>query len=125
MKSEVEFPCLEGENPDMRVMPKWIAVDIFDKGQESKEIVTVTGEKKTFIISMGDDMKERGIRPRQARVLAIGKDALKGENVKVGDVVLIEHLGWTHKIGYYMTPEGKKQDFWMTQIDKIEMVIER
>lgn len=101
-------------------MPKWIAVDIYDKGG---------GITKGGIILATDDMKEHGIRPREARVLAIGRDALKDESIKVGDIVLIEHLGWTHKVGYYMTQDAngkpKKQDFWFTQIEKIEMVIER
>lgn len=116
MKSEIEFPSLEGDEPEFRVMPKWIAVDIYDKGG---------GITKAGIILATDDMKEHGIRPREARVLAIGKDALDGEDVRVGDIVLIEHLGWTHKVGYYRTREGKKQDFWLTKIEKIDMVIER
>lgn len=113
MKSEVEFELPPGQTFPFTPYKEWIAVDIYDKGTH----ITPGG-----IITLNDDMKERGIRPREARILAIGPAV--DEDLKVGDIVLIEHLGWTHKTGYYMI-NGKKQDFWLTQAKKIEMVIER
>lgn len=115
MKSEVEYTLDDGQDFPFRPYKDWIAVDIYDKGGG----ITPGG-----IITFTDDMKEAGIRPREARILALGKSVPEGD-VKVGDIVLIEHLGWTHKTGYYMTREGKKQDFWLTKLEKMECVIER
>ncbi len=115
MKSEVEFQLPEGADFPFIPYGEWIAVDIYDKGGG----ITPGG-----IITFTDDMKEQGIRPREARVLALGK-RFDDDQVKVGDIVLIEHLGWTHKTGYFMTREGKKQDFWLTKLEKIECVIDR
>lgn len=114
MKSEVEFSLPEGQDFPFIPYDQWIAVDIYDKG---------SGITPSGIIVFSDDMKEHGIRPREARVLALGKNA--GDDVAVGDIVLIEHLGWTHKTGYFITREGKKQDFWLTKAEKIEMIIDR
>lgn len=116
MKSEVEFELHEGDDFPFRPMPHWIAVDIYDKGG---------GISPGGIIMFSDDMKEHGIRSREARVLAIGKKVAEEGEIKVGDIVLIENLGWTHKVGYFKTHDGKKQDFWFTKTEKIEMVIER
>lgn len=115
MKSEVEYELPPGKDFPFTPYKEWIAVDIFDKGG---------GITKGGIITFTDDMKEHGIRPREARVLALGSKA-QDEGIEVGDIVLIEHLGWTHKTGYFTTRDGKKQDFWLTKAEKIEMVIER
>lgn len=52
------------------------------------------GERKTKagIILIGDDMEQRGIRARWARVLAIGPKQL---DVNVGDWILVDHGRWT------------------------------
>lgn len=44
------------------------------------------------IILLGDDAKTDGIRPRWARVYAVGPDQ---KDVKVGQWVLMEHGRWT------------------------------
>ena len=44
------------------------------------------------IVLLGDDGKTDGIRPRWAKVYAVGPDQL---DVKVGQWVLIEHGRWT------------------------------
>ncbi len=55
------------------------------------------GEKLTRggLIVMDDNMKDRGIRPRWARVWAIGPDV---KDLEVGHWILIEHGRWTQKI---------------------------
>lgn len=55
------------------------------------------GEQKTNagIIILDDDGKDFGIKPRWAKVHAIGPEQ---EDVKVGDYVLIEHGRWTRGI---------------------------
>lgn len=55
------------------------------------------GEQKTNtgIIIIDDDGKDFGIKPRWARVYAVGP---KQEDVKVGEYVLIEHGRWTRGV---------------------------
>lgn len=88
-----------------------IIVDIFDQG----EIKLNSG-----IIVSNDDFKDRGIRPRRATVLAIGKDV---HDVSVGDVVLISHADWSRK---FKSPcdDGTVMWTWMTDEDKILSIIE-
>lgn len=52
------------------------------------------GEQKTNsgIIIVDDDGKDFGIKPRWARVYAVGP---KQEDVKIGEYVLVEHGRWT------------------------------
>lgn len=47
------------------------------------------------IILINDDMKSSGIRPRWAKVYAIGPDQ---KDVKVGQYVLISHGRWTRGV---------------------------
>lgn len=47
------------------------------------------------IVILNDDMKSSGIRPRWAKVYAIGPDQ---KDVKVGQYILISHGRWTRGI---------------------------
>ena len=47
------------------------------------------------LILPGDDMEERGIRPRWARVLAVGPQQ---KDVQAGEWILIAHGRWTRGI---------------------------
>ncbi len=47
------------------------------------------------IIILNDDMKSSGIRPRWAKVYAVGPDQ---KDVKVGQYILISHGRWTRGI---------------------------
>ena len=47
------------------------------------------------IVLLGDDGKTDGIRPRWARVYAVGPDQ---QDIKVGQWVLIEHGRWTRGV---------------------------
>jgi co-chaperonin GroES (HSP10) len=60
------------------------------------------GEQKTNngIIILDDDGKDFGIKPRWARVYAVGPEQL---DVKVGEYILIEHGRWTR--GFNMERE--------------------
>ncbi len=56
------------------------------------------------IITMNDDMKSAGIRPRWAKVYAIGP---KVKDIEVGQYIMIAHGRWTRGITID-TPEGEK-----------------
>jgi co-chaperonin GroES (HSP10) len=56
------------------------------------------------IILMNDDMKSAGIRPRWAKVYAIGP---KVKDIEVGQYIMIAHGRWTRGITID-TPEGEK-----------------
>jgi hypothetical protein len=47
------------------------------------------------IVLLNDDMKSAGIRPRWAKVYAIGPDQ---KDIKVGEYILISHGRWTRGI---------------------------
>lgn len=47
------------------------------------------------IILSGDDMKSHGVRPRWARVYAIGPEQ---KDVKVGDWICVSHGRWTRGV---------------------------
>ena len=55
------------------------------------------------IVLLGDDGKTDGIRPRWARVYAIGPDQ---QDVRVGQWVLIEHGRWTR--GFNVEIDGEE-----------------
>jgi co-chaperonin GroES (HSP10) len=57
-------------------------------GMEFKERISRGG-----IIMINDDMKSAGIRPRWARVYAVGPKSK--EDIKVGDYVMIAHGRWS------------------------------
>lgn len=71
------------------------------------------GEQKTKagIILMSDDGKDHGIKPRWARVYAVGHEQ---KHVNVGDWVLVEHGRWTRGFKF----EGEDGDsFTLRRID--------
>ena len=57
------------------------------------------GEQRTQggIIIVDDDGKQHGIKPRWAKVYAVGP---KQEDVNVGDWILIEHGRWTRGFNF-------------------------
>lgn len=64
----------------------------------------VFGERKTRsgVILVGDDGTDRGIRPRWAKVYAVGHEQ---EDIKEGEYVLVAHGRWTR--GVDVTDDGK------------------
>jgi co-chaperonin GroES (HSP10) len=56
------------------------------------------------LIIPNDDMKSAGIRPRWAKVFAIGPEV---KDIKVGDYIYIAHGRWTRGVTID-TPEGEK-----------------
>jgi co-chaperonin GroES (HSP10) len=83
-----------------------IKVD-YRKITPTKKNILVTdmdfGERKTSlgIILPGDDMEERGIRPRWCRVLAVGPTQ---DDIKPGEWICVSHGRWTR--GIDMTDEN-------------------
>jgi co-chaperonin GroES (HSP10) len=77
-----------------------IKVD-FKKIRPTRKNILVTdmefGERKTAngLILLGDDMEERGIRPRWAKVVAVGPE---NEDVKVGEWIYVAHGRWSRGI---------------------------
>lgn len=68
------------------------------------------------IIIPDDDMTERGIRERWARVAAVGEDI---DDIKVGEWILIKHGRWTSKM------EFADRDLWMVEYpDSVLLVSE-
>lgn len=67
-----------------------------------------------FLIS--DDMKDAGIRPRWAEVLAIGP---KQEDIKVGQWICVAHGRWTR--GVKVTIDG--EDMVIRRIDHKEILL--
>ncbi len=67
------------------------------------------GEQKTLggIILRSDDGKSEGVRPRWARVFAIGPEQ---SDVKIGEWVLVEHGRWTR--GIEVEEDGSKFTMW-------------
>ena len=55
------------------------------------------GNKKTKsgLTILDDNMKDRGIRPRWAKVYAVGP---KRDNVAVGEWILLKHGRWTNRV---------------------------
>lgn len=78
------------------------------------------GERKSSsgIILNDDDGKTHGIRPRWAKVYAVGERATE---VKEGQWVMIEHGRWTHKF-LEKDVDGKIRDFWLAEYSSIMMV---
>lgn len=75
------------------------------------------GERKTKtgIILRNDDGKTHGIRPRWARVYAVGD---KAKEVTEGMWVFIEHGRWTHKFRE-KDENGNLKDFWLVEYKSI------
>lgn len=70
------------------------------------------GEKVTEggIITLSDNMKETGIRPRWATVYKVGKNV---DYVSPGNKVLVEHGRWTY--GINMDVDGK--EMYLQRVD--------
>ena len=64
------------------------------------------GERKTKsgLVLPGDDMEERGIRPRWCKVLAVGH---KQKDVKEGEWILVSHGRWTRGLDITNPNTGK------------------
>lgn len=56
-------------------------------------------ERKTAsgIVLLGDDQKMSGVRPRWAKVIAVGPEQ---NDIQVGQYVLIEHGRWTRGVDF-------------------------
>ena len=63
------------------------------------------GERKTKagLILPGDDMRERGLRPRWAKVYAVGPEQ---KDIEPGQWVLVAHGRWTRSVKYEI--DGKE-----------------
>jgi co-chaperonin GroES (HSP10) len=75
---------------------------VFVTDIERGETVTKSG-----IIITDDNMTNRGIRARWARVWAVGDDV---EDIKVGEWILVEHGRWTNRITIEL--DGEEVDLW-------------
>ena len=61
------------------------------------------------IILRGDNGKSEGVRPRWARVYAVGPNQT---DVKVGEWILVEHGRWTRGIEFSENDDGNKIEIW-------------
>ena len=104
-------PLIEGVTP----LKDKIFVNIFDKGERMSD--------SGLVIIPDDDFTERGVRPRQALVLACGPD-VHPEDVKPGDVIILPHGEWTRKLMDVVDINGVDREVAMTTVDKILTVIE-
>jgi co-chaperonin GroES (HSP10) len=80
------------------------------------------GEQKTSsgIVLMSDNGKSEGVKPRWAKVYAIGPEQ---EDVKIGDWVLMEHGRWTRGL-IVEEDDGTEFDIWRIDPTGILMVSE-
>lgn len=60
---------------------------------------------RSGLILIDDDARERGIRPRWARVYAVGPEQ---QDVSVGQWVLVDHGRWTRSIKFEVDGETKE-----------------
>ena len=81
------------------------------------------GEQKTSsgIVLRSDDGKTEGVKPRWAKVFAVGPEV---EDVKVGDWVLLEHGRWSRGL-QIEEDDGTKFDMWRADPNGIIMVSDR
>ena len=79
---------------------------------ESGDIITEQG-----ILIPDDNMKERGIRPRWAKVYAVGPEQ---HDVIVGQWILVEHGRWT--LGISIEDDDKQQTIRMIDPNDILLV---
>lgn len=79
-----------------------ILVDQFKKGEQ----ITRGG-----IIVLDDDGRDRGVRPRWAKVFAVGKEI---DFVHVGDWILIEHGRWSREM---KLQDHDKTEFSLWSVD--------
>jgi len=78
------------------------------------------GDKVTKggLIILDDNMTNRGIRARWARVWAIGSGV---EDIEVGQWVLVEHGRWSNRITIEM--EGESVDVWRIEYPESALVV--
>jgi co-chaperonin GroES (HSP10) len=95
----------------VRPTKKRVIVDIFDRG----EAMTKSG-----LIIRDDDFNERGVRPRRAKVLAIGSEVL---DVNPGDIVLLSHGDWTRKFKAPFS-DGESRWVWATEEERILSLVD-
>ena len=81
------------------------------------------GEQKTSsgIVLRSDNGKSEGVKPRWARVFAIGPEV---EDVQVGDWVLLEHGRWSRALEVE-EDDGTKFEMWRADPKGIIMVSDR
>lgn len=81
------------------------------------------GEQKTRsgIVLRSDDGKSEGVKPRWAKVMAVGPEV---EDVKVGEWVLLEHGRWSRGL-QVEEDDGTKFDMWRADPKGIIMVSDR
>lgn len=100
----------------VRAIRDQVLVDIFDQGEQTT---------KAGLIIPDDDFTERGVRPRQATVLALGPNAID-QGIELGDTVLIDHGDWSRKVEFDDPDNcGKKVRYWMTEITRVLAVVEQ
>jgi co-chaperonin GroES (HSP10) len=69
------------------------------------------------IIMINDDMKSAGIRPRWARVYAVGPKSK--EDIKVGDYIMIAHGRWSRG----MTIEDSEGEKTIRKVDPNDILL--
>jgi len=78
------------------------------------------GDKLTKggLIILDDNMTNRGIRARWARVWAVADDV---QDIAVGDWVLVEHGRWTNRIS--MDLNGIETDVWRIDYPEAALIV--
>ena len=95
----------------------------FDKFQAIGDHILVYGMEfrerlsRGGIIMINDDMKSAGIRPRWARVYAVGPKSK--EDIKVGDYIMIAHGRWSRG----MTIEDSEGEKVIRKIDPNDILL--
>lgn len=104
-----------------------LLVDIFDTGGQ----ITLKGGAKLwtpddsgFSGTKTIDQQHAGIRPRWARVLAIGDDAGK-DGLHLGDIVLCDTMKWARKVPFQRRGFGSEFHFWRIPVEDVLLVQEQ
>ena len=96
--------------PRLNLHKDWIVIDIEERGMS----ISTGG-----IFLMDDDMKDSGIKPRWAKVISVSPEVNDQYNIRSGDMVLMEHLGWTKSIGRDQDANGTIRTLHATKIEKV------
>jgi len=96
--------------PKLKLHKDWIIIDIEERGMS----ISTGG-----IFLMDDDMKNTGIKPRWSKVINVSQKVYDTYNIKSGDMLLVEHLGWTKSVGRIEDVNGKKRTLHATKIEKV------
>ena len=70
------------------------------------------------VIIIGDNMEERGIRPRWCKVVAVGK---KNKDVKPGEYILVAHGRWSR--GLDMTDPDTNETTTIRMVDPKDVLL--